>query len=234
MYKKLITLLALVTFLMGSASASAGLMFNYDRGAGVFGGNSGLSYDSVNATYDQGTEDFSFTVDYNGAAAEGGWLVISPGPNPKNSDRELGIAYFDAASGNTWIYAYNGLNNNASYQTMQYLGFFEDSYTTVNGVASLAFNASSFSGQLDTGFSFGNRIGIWFHPSANLNVNGDSGGLDGFHASSNGWLDTNNDGDCNNPNTGCVTTVPEPATWLLFAAGAGLLVTTRRRALNRS
>lgn len=234
MYKKILTISALMALTFGSVSASAGLTFNYERGAGVFGGNSGLSYDSVSASYDRGTEDFSFTVDYNGVAADGGWLVISEGPNPKHSDRELGIAYFDADSGDTWIYAYNGLNNNASYQSMQFLGFFADSYTTVNGVASLAFNTSSFSSQLDTGFSFGNRIGIWFHPSANLNVFGDMNGLNSFQASQNGWLDTNQDGDCNNQNTGCITSVPEPATWLLFAAGFAGLVSTRRRSTVRS
>ena len=35
-----------------TSSASAGAIYNYERGSGVFGGNSGLSYDSVSATYD--------------------------------------------------------------------------------------------------------------------------------------------------------------------------------------
>ena len=74
---------ALAILLAGSASASATVLYEYNRGAGVFGGHSGLSYDSVNATYDTGSEELSFTVDYNGATADGGWLVVSQGKNQK-------------------------------------------------------------------------------------------------------------------------------------------------------
>ena len=229
MHKHLTKFCFLVIVIASSATASATVMYNYDRGAGVFGGSSQLSYDSVSATFDTDTDEFTFAVDYNGNAAEGGWLVISPGPNPKNSNSELGIAYFDATSGNTWIYAYNGQNNNASYQTMEFLGFFEDAYTSVGDEATLAFDATAVNAGLDTGFAFGNHIGIWFHPTANLNVLGDSDGLYIFQAHQNGWLDTNFGGDCSKPNTGCVTTVPEPSTWLLMLVGIALLMWTRSR-----
>ncbi len=112
---------------------------------------------------------------------------------------------------------------------MSFLAYFEDAYTTVGGVATLAFDASAINATLDTGFSFGNRIGIWFHPSANLNVIGTDDGIFNFDARQNGWLDTNFDGDCSNPNTGCVTSVPEPSTWLLLLIGSALLLWTRGR-----
>ncbi|MFK8031070.1 MAG: PEP-CTERM sorting domain-containing protein [Gammaproteobacteria bacterium] len=232
MYKNIIKALSIAALISGSQVASASPTYNYERGAGVFGGGSGLSYDSVSASYNSSTEAFSFEVDYNGTAAAGGWLVVSPGGNPKNSTSELGIAYFDAASGDTWVYAYNGMNNSASYLTMDFLGFFEDSYTTVNGVATLSLETSSFSSQLDTSFAFGERIGIWFHPTANLSVIGDSDGLDTFTANGTGWLDTSNEGDCSNPNNGCITTVPEPTTWVLLTLGMGILFYSRRRELN--
>ncbi len=229
MYKNLTKVFLLALSIGGSAASSATAIYNYDRGAGVFGGNSQLSYDSVSASFNSGTDAFTFEVDYNGAAADGGWLVVSPGPNPKNSGSELGIAYFDAASGDAWIYAYNGLNNSASYQTMQFLAYFAGAYTTAGDVATLAFDASAINSVLETGFAFGDRIGIWFHPSANLNVIGTSDGLFSFSAQQVGWLDTNNDGDCTNQNTGCITTVPEPSTWLLILAGMAMLLWTRTK-----
>ena len=219
---------ALAILIAGSASASATVLYEYNRGAGAFGGHSGLSYDSVNATYDTASEEFSFTVDYNGATADGGWLVVSPGPNPKRSDSELGIAYFDAASGDAWVYAYNGLNNSSSWTEGPLLGYFEDAYTTVGDIATLAFDATDVQATLDSGFAFGAQIGIWFHPSANLTATGDDEGLSQFTPRQNGWLDTNFDGNCANPNTGCITAVPEPSSVLLFSLGLGAMGLRRR------
>ncbi|MFK8031071.1 MAG: PEP-CTERM sorting domain-containing protein [Gammaproteobacteria bacterium] len=230
MYKNLIKALSITALIAGSQVASASPTYQYDRGAGVFGGaNNVLAYDSITASYNTGTEAFSFEVDYAGNAAEGGWLVVSHGDNPKNSTSELGIAYFDATSGNTWVYAYNGQNSSNSWETMDFLGFFANSYTTVGDVATLSFDTSSFSSQLDTGFSFGTNIGIWFHPSASLFITGDSNGLTNFSANAQGFLDTSNDADCSDPNTGCITTVPEPSVLLLLTLGAGILFYSRRR-----
>lgn len=218
----------LASVLTASAGASATILYDYNRGAGIFGGNSGLSYDSVNSTYNDTTQEFTFTVDYAGAASDGGWLVVSPGANPKNSTDELGIAYFDAQSGDVWLYAYNGLNSNNSYESMEFLDYFDDAYTTIDGIATLAFDATDANSALETGFAFGTQIGIWFHPSANLTVTGDEEGLENFHASQTGWLDTNYDGNCANPNNGCVTAVPEPGSALLLGLGFGAMALRRR------
>ncbi|MEM7084181.1 MAG: hypothetical protein AAF465_15740, partial [Pseudomonadota bacterium] len=103
--KRIVTQLCTIALLCASSAvASASIVYNYDRSAGVFGGNSGLSYNGVSASYNTHSDEFTFSVDYNGTAAEGGWLVISPGPNPKNSITELGIAYFEASTGRTWVY----------------------------------------------------------------------------------------------------------------------------------
>lgn len=229
MKTQIMKIAALGTLLAASASASATVLYDYNRTGGTFGGQSGLSYDSVNATYNEETEEFSFTVDYAGDTADGGWLVVSPGANPKNSDSELGIAFFDADSGAAWIYAYNSQNNSSSWQDGDLLGYFDDAYTTIGDVATLAFDATSVQTGLESGFAFGPDIGIWFHPSANLEVAGDEEGLTQFTPRQNGWLDTSYDGNCDNPGTGCVTQVPEPSTLLLLGIGAGTMALRRRR-----
>jgi hypothetical protein len=218
----------LASLLTLSAGASATVLYDYNRGAGSFGGNSGLSYDSINATFDTGTEEFSFTVDYNGAAADGGWLVVSPGANPKHANDELAIAYFDADSGDVWAYAYNGNNNNHSYQETQFLGYHAGAYTTTGDIATLILDATYANAQTDTGFAFGEDIGVWFHPSANTTAIGDANGLNSFVTSSVGWFDVSNDGDCANQNTGCVVQVAEPGSLLLVGLGFGAMGLRRR------
>ncbi|MFK8017502.1 MAG: PEP-CTERM sorting domain-containing protein [Gammaproteobacteria bacterium] len=220
---------AVVASVLGlTANASATIIYDYTRDAGVFGGASGLSYDSVNATYNDTVHELTFTVDYNGDTADGGWLVLSPGDNPKNSTSELGIAYFDAASGNVWTYAYNGENNAASYTSMEFLGFHENAYTTVNGVGTLAIDVTEQNAALESGFAFGERIGIWFHPADNVVAHGDENGLNSFSAYGTGWLDTSGDGNCDNQNTGCIVALPEPSSLLLIGLGAGVMGLRRR------
>ncbi|MEM6638812.1 MAG: PEP-CTERM sorting domain-containing protein [Pseudomonadota bacterium] len=232
MNNKLLQSAALAALLGASATASATLTYTYefDRPGSHFGGGSGLDYNSISSTYNEATEQFSFTVEYGTSAAEGGWLVVSPGANPKRSDDELGIAYFDAASGDVWVYAYNGLNNSLSWQQGPLLGYFQDAYTTVGNTATLAFDASGVHANLETGFAFGPQFGAWFHPIVNANIVGDQTGLTRF-AGTQGWFDVHNHGDCSNPRTGCVTSeqIPEPNSMLLF--GLGLTVMGLRRRL---
>lgn len=227
--KSLRTLLLGMVAVTVTAQASAGVIYNYERGAGVFGGGSGLSYEGVTASWDATNQLFEFIVDFDGTAADGGWLVVSPGANPKNSTTELAIAYLDADSGGVWVYAYNGANNAASYLETPFLGFFSNAYTIDGeGVATLSLNTSIIDTQLETGFAFGERLGIWYHPALGVNINGDASGMSGFSFSSQGWLDTNWDGDCDNPNNGCITTVPEPGTLPLVFLGCAMLALRRR------
>lgn len=221
MIKKITQAAALAALLAGSATASAGMLYEYERGAGNFGGQSGMSYDSISASYNTYSEEFAFTVDYNGQEADGGWLVVSPGPNPKGITSELGIAYFDAASGNVWLYAYNGANNNASYQETDFLGFFEGAYTTSNGVGTLAFDATDAQAGLETGFAFGENIGIWFHPSLGTNMVGDEEGLNQYTYTAQGWYDSRNE-------SANGTQIPEPSSMLLAGLGLGVMGLRRR------
>ncbi len=209
-----------------AGTAYAGPIHEYNsEGGGKFGGY-GAKYDGIKSTYDAGSQDFEWIVDYKNKTAEGGWLVISDGPNPKNADDDLAILYFDKASQDVWAYAYNGKNNKKSYKETEFLGFFEDAYKTVGDVATLALNAAGINSKLETGLRFGPMIGIWFHPSFDSYSEGDSNGLYEFYARKNGWYDTHYDGGkcevVRGGHGGCVTTtVPEPGTLALL--GAGLL-----------
>ena len=227
--KKNIVKAALVASMFAlTASASATIIYDYTRTPGVFGGASNLSYDSVSATYNDTVHELTFTVDYAGDTADGGWLVLSPGENPKDSTSELGIAYFDADSGDVWTYAYNGQNNAASYTSMEFLGYFENAYTTIDGVGTLAIDVTEPNSRLESGFAFGANIGIWFHPAGNVVAHGDENGLNRFSAYGIGWLDTMNDGNCDNANTGCIVALPEPSSLLLIGLGAGVMGLRRR------
>ena len=220
------TLWTLTATLALSATATAGPIYQYESASGnPFGGGSGGAYDSIRLTYDTMTEDFTFTVDYDGAVAAGGWLVVSDGPNPKRAQDELAIFYFHAATEEVWAYAYNGLNNSASYQTTPFLEYFAGAYTTAGDVSTLALNVGNINSLLSgTGAAFGPSIGIWFHPAFRQIAEGDHTGLYFYQPSHTGWYDTNNDGTKCVPSPGhggCVTTtdVPEPAGLLLLATG---------------
>lgn len=221
MIKKITQAATLAALLAGSATASAGVLYEYNRGAGNFGGSTGMSYNSISTSYNTFNDEFSFSVDYNGQAADGGWLVVSPGPNPKGVTDELGIAYFDAATGDVWLYAYNGENNNASYQSTDFLGYYAGAYSTDGSVGTLAFDATDANAMLETGFAFGAELGVWFHPSLGTNMVGDANGLDSYTFASQGWWDTRD-------LTTNGTQIPEPSSMLLAGLGLGIMGLRRR------
>ncbi|MEM1262795.1 MAG: hypothetical protein AAGH76_10395 [Pseudomonadota bacterium] len=236
MKKATFSLSTIVVSVALAATAQAGPIYQYDSASPRnFGGGSGAGYDSISMTYNSMTQDFSFEVDYRNLVADGGWLVVSEGPNPKQANDELAILYFDRASENVWAYAYNGLNNSASYLTTDFLGYFGGAYETNGDVASLSINAANINGQLTgSGISFGPKVGIWFHPAFGLSAVGNEHGLVEYGFRTQGWYDTHNDGHyCKNERRhgGCITVVdvPAPGTLTLLVPGLALLVARRRR-----
>ncbi|MFK7965003.1 MAG: hypothetical protein AB8C46_13655 [Burkholderiaceae bacterium] len=226
--------LAALTCVVGFAqmpAANAALLYEYNRGPGNFGpsrANPVVSYDSINATFHTGTEQLTWTVDFGSIIPSSAWVVFSPGPNPKGATDELGIAYLDQASGDAWIYAYNGRNSNDSYRSGPLLEYLPGAYQYNGDVATFAFDSSGVNAQLTSGFAFGPSIGIWYHPVIGGAITGDASGISLFGAGSQRWLDTSLDGDCLGSN-GCITTtnVSAPASAALL--GIGMLAMVGRR-----
>ena len=222
MQKRTAIFAALATAAVALSGNAAATVYEYHNDGGTFGGQNGnYAYDSLYGRYDDLAQDFIWEVDYDGIAADGGWLVISDGPNPKAADDQLAILYFDAAENDVWAYAYNGKNNNKSYLTTQFLGYFENAYTTVGTLATLSINVAAINSVLTEGVMFDTSIGIWFHPSYNVttSINPD-GSLAQFSSSTTVWYDTKNE----------TAIIPAPATLALLGTGLMLLGAGRRRA----
>ncbi|NEO86761.1 MAG: hypothetical protein F6J87_21260, partial [Spirulina sp. SIO3F2] len=134
-------------------------------------------HEFIQTTYNQQTEALSWTSAFSNSIVNGGWLVISDGPNPKKHDQEFAIFYLDGLNNKLTAYAYNGQNNSKSWQTNPFLQSWDNALTFTddgNGNTALSFSidASAINDRNDLGaawqgIGFGEEVGIWFH-AANI------------------------------------------------------------------
>ena len=242
----------MLTKTMATLLISAGLMVSSGASATIYdffeadpGGSNGAGdIKNFSATYNNVTEDISWstTVERSGGnLANGFWLVLSDGENPKNDVNEYAILYGDGINGNLTAYVYNGANSSSSWSNP---GELVQSFTLgvlgINDVSanerefSFSFNASTINSHdpdnaLNAtddwdGIAFGPEIGIWFHtlvfagsgPSYDSN-----GGLTSFPVGPSGWYDAKNLE---------TSVVPVPAAvWLFGSALIGLVGFGKRR-----
>jgi hypothetical protein len=237
MYKssKTLSSLTLAIGLMAVSQANATL-YSYDimnpPGSAAAGDVTNFS-----TTYDDVTSQLTLSstiAKSGGKIADGFWLVLSDGPNPKHQVNEYAILYGDAISGNLTSYVYSGQNNSNSWSNP---GIFIESFTgglsvddsvTDEVTFSFSIDASTINSFYNTpdwdGVSFGDEIGIWYHPAV-FGGNGPSYNLDGslgsFPITSAGWYDTAYRD---------TTTVPEPGVFMLLISGLiGVFGVSRRR-----
>jgi len=224
---------------------------------GSLGYNPGAGYvDSLFTQYNEGTGRFDFEVGFSanaGMLADGFWLVVNDGPNPKFHVEELAIFYFDGtdvASGGDGIvtsYVYNGANSGSSW-----LSPGETLLSSLNGdpitaSGSVVGDVAAFAFSVDTtglndasqwpasyglgadwkGAQFADKIGIWLHPV----VAGGSGPEYGAAGTSReGFLTSFPIVKQGWVDVQMQQTVPEPSGALLAVVGGmGLLLRRRRK-----
>lgn len=223
-------------------------------GGDLFYNNGGGKIDSIETTFNNATNRLTYDVTFDkvkstDSKTSGYWLALSDGPNPKGTEGELAILYFDASSSSNPVltaYGYNGVNGDNSYKDgkaaagTQAPDFILSSKTSSSWINDLSvshvgsktrmkfdIDATSINNRVPLyggsdweGAEFGNKIGIWFHQVRGLNTSYNSNGsLKTFSYTNAGYLDGSN-----------LQAVPEPATMLALGAGCAMIARRRRKA----
>jgi hypothetical protein len=208
---------------------------------------------NLDARFNPTTDRFNwnFTVSDGVAMDTDGYrLVVGPGPNPRISQFEYAIIYFDASNlsnPNVSIYRYNAENNTSSFSNPGDLLATNrmSGQSTIQASASQNGAARTFNLQVDAatinnlfgppgqpdwqGIRFGeaqnptnvtNKIGIWFHPVGGLTASYDN-------ANQLTSFNVGTQGWYDGSNT-TVVLVPAPASAAMLGL-AGLFVARRRR-----
>lgn len=233
--KKPLIGLALAAGLFSATQASA-TTYHYEINNPPGSDNAG-DVTFFSATYNDVSQQLSWSSTIqtaNGNLANGFWLVLSDGPNPKNQVDEYAILYGDGLSGNLTSYVYSGENNAASWQTEAFLESFVGALNVDSSVLdevtfSFSIDASNINGYANNadwdGVAFAEKIGIWYHPAV-FGGNGptydQANELLSFPVAEGGWFDTSGQTT--------TTVVPVPAAAWLFVGGlVGLAGVSRRK-----
>jgi hypothetical protein len=184
-------------------------------------------------TETQGSKTLSETFTWNSvfdknndSLPNGGWLVISDGPNPKNQDKEFAIFYLDGVKNQISAYAYNGQNNSDSFKKNPFLGSWDNALKIVdNGnqrSMSFSLDVAGINSRTDIdsawkGVKFDKNVGIWFHAAKNVNAKYNANGTLKSFSSTAGWFDTEALATTSMTST---KDVPEPITGTIAAVSA--------------
>lgn len=225
--------LAAITF---GASAASALSWQYECSPCTGNGAAG-SMSALTTTFNDSTSVFNFNATVsatNGNLPGAGWLVVSPGPNPKGNVSEYAILYLDHVSASVTAYVYNGQNSANSWQDVNgYLGTYNNALQVTNPTAgqrnvNLTIDATTINslnlGPDWVGVKFGQQMGLWYHPATGGFSYDGKGRISGFKTGTAGWYDKAD-----------LTTrpIPEPSAALAFGIGALLVGASRKRSSGR-
>ncbi len=177
--------------LMAATQASASV-YQYNPTTITQGGNIGTvgTITDFNASFNDATDQFSWSSTIEDGAADGFWMVMSSGPNPKGHANEYTILYGDTVNSRLTAYVYKGLNSSNSWNNGQFIGSYGLSSSTSGNATTFSFNidASSINqaappiidaagNQTGTGFTLAgptdiwqgltigpDTAGVWYHP----------------------------------------------------------------------
>jgi hypothetical protein len=183
--------------------------------------------ESIDTTYNTISNQFTWDVAFNddSSGVNGFWLVVSNGPNPKNSDvNELAIIYGDMDAGILTTYAYNGLNSASSYLNPGIM-LQQDTFTADADGFSFDIDVSAINAWISpdpdyTGVQYDDQIGVWFHISQGSNfVYGQDGMLEEYSFDAAGFYDHANLTADDITDDISTATVPEPGTFAILLFG---------------
>ncbi|MGC1306818.1 MAG: hypothetical protein WA885_06285 [Phormidesmis sp.] len=231
-------LASLSVFIAGAPATAA--TFTYE--VSDVGGKTAAGFiKAISTTFDTDTDLFTWSSTFSrnpatNGLAEGGWLVISDGPNPEPSD-EYAIFYYDSTTRDqVTIYNYDDIDRGAhSWRNSTLLDTTGLTITDSGDERTFdfSFDMTDINAMTDTfgpdweGTSFGEEIGIWFHGLDGLTTAyAPNGSLTEFKFEKESWF------DIKNAPTGSVSqAVPEPAgtAALGMFAGSMLMASAYRR-----
>lgn len=228
-----ITTITLGTVTLASQVQAATFVYEkHDPNAGGLFNSPENKVEYVYGSYNERKEQLTWSATFsseNDMLPDGGWLVVSPGPNPKGHDEELAIFYLDGITNKLTAYAYDG-RSPKSWQTEDLLDSWDNAVKVEEdgNKRTLSFNVNvaqvnAYSDDPEwTGAAFGEKIGIWFHPAHGLQTEYDEyDALEQFSFEKQGWIDRHNKD---------TKSVPEPSSLAAFGIGAlGLLASKKRR-----
>ncbi|MGD1944465.1 MAG: hypothetical protein ACFB0G_24480 [Leptolyngbyaceae cyanobacterium] len=215
-----------------AAQPASAAKFSYDSQS--IGGNQNVGvHKSITTTYDINSEVLTWSSTFaekNGKLADGAWLVLSEGPNPKGDKQEYTMFYLDGVAEKLTAYTYNGRNGSNSWQDSNsvYLDSWDLDVSTVGNERTFSFavdmtdiNSRTDLGNDWKGTFYEEKIGIWFHGVADVDATYNaSHELTKFNYSSQGWYDTANED---------AEKVPEPFLAVGLGAAAAFGAVRRKR-----
>lgn len=236
---KLSLALAAVSLTAAVAPANAGT-FVFER-SDVADDNQVGTFTNIKAVYDTDSEvvSYSTTLKANadtGRLAEGGWVVLSDGPNPRLDADEYVITYFDGIKEKATFYSYDGSLSANSYKSETYLGSTKLNVSNSGDERTFAFsydvsdiNDAALNPEWK-GLFFDETAGIWLHAFDGLSSSyKDDGSIEtlNFTTFRNGqsYYDRGNEDAIEIADSG--TPVPEPGT--IAALGVFAAAATRLR-----